>query len=396
MVRKAQSNQEYIRYNNQQKILQLMRKGSYSCTDIAKAIGLSNTAVENIVNDLQERGILTLSNVTDLGKPGRRPIKYHVNGDLGCVASVNLTDRDLVVCISNTNRQILYCAKVPNVIIITEEIFREIFRVIREGMEQQVTAGKKLLCIGIASPGLIDPETGYYLLAPRIDNFKKINIAEMFQKEFHCDVIVKKDIVSGLIGEMQFGVLSEERNINAMFIHFDVNIGAAFLFDGKIFEGDHGFLGELGYYAPDTNEPQKGMGLYVSMTAIFLAIIEKLKKENIEHPLAHKDVLDFDEVKLLFLSGDEVVDKVVKHCAKNFAVLLLNMNSLLDIRRIVIDGRIVELGDKFLGYVHYYVKKYNSSLNQMDIQYSTLMNRAIMLGCISCAINSQFDKILKQ
>ena len=395
MAKKIQSNQEFIRYNNQREIIGLMRKGSYSCTDIAKATGLSNTAAENIVNDLLERKILVLSPITEVGKLGRRPIKYHLNGDLGCVASVNLTDRDLVVCISNTNRQMLYCTKVPNVIYITEEVIEELFKAIREGMAQPLTREKPLLCICIASPGLIDAETGYYRLAPRIENYKNINMAEIFRAEFGCDVLIKKDIVSGLIGEMQFGVLSESKPKNAIFIHFDVTVGLAFLFDGKIYEGNNGYLGELGFFAPDLNEPQKGLNLFVSMTSIFMAIKEKIKKENLAHPLANKDVLDFDEVKLLFISGDEVVEQVIRRCAKSFAVFLLNLNSLLDIQQVIIDGRIVELGDKFLEYVVHYLKKYDNSLCSLNIQYSTLMNRAITLGCISCAIDSQFDKILK-
>ena len=99
------------------------------------------------------------------------------------------------------------------------------------------------------------------------------------------------------------------------------------------------------------SDPAKGLGIYVSLTAIFINIIEKIKKEKLSHPLAGKEVLEFDEVKLLFLSGDETVCSVVKLTAKKLALHFLNINYLLDITHVVLDGRIVELGEKFLEYV---------------------------------------------
>ena len=394
-MKKIQSNQEYIRYNNQRRIIEIMQRGAYSCTDIAKETGLSNTAVENIVNDLVERGIVVLSTVSEVGARGRRPIKYQLNGELGCVASVELADRDMVVCIANVNRQILYCAKLPDVIIITQEVLEKLMQMIREGLRSPCLQGKKLLGICIASPGLIDSETGYYRLAPRIENYKEVNITEMFRKEFDCDVIVKKDIVAGAIGEMKFGMLSQEKPRNAIFLHLDINIGAAFVFDGKIYEGNNGYLGELGFYMQNVNEPQKGLGLFVSITAIFLLIKERLKRENILHPLSEQEVPDFDQLKFLFLSGDEVVENAVRQSAKSLALLLLNLNYLLDIQRVVIDGKMVEFGAKFLNYVDHYLEKYDRKFVKVEVGYSNLMNRAITLGCICCVIDSQFDKILK-
>jgi len=72
-----------------------------------------------------------------------------------------------------------------------------------------------------------------------------------------------------------------------------------------------------------------------------------------------------------------------------------NINYLLDITHVVLDGRIVELGEKFLEYVNTYLKKYNQGMSEVKVQYSDLMNRAITLGSISSAVDSQIDKILR-
>lgn len=77
------------------------------------------------------------------------------------------------------------------------------------------------------------------------------------------------------------------------------------------------------------------------------------------------------------------------------ALHFLNINYLLDITHVVLDGRIVELGEKFLEYVNTYLKKYNQGMSEVKVQYSDLMNRAITLGSISSAVDSQIDKILR-
>ena len=395
-MKKVQNNQENIRFNNQLRIVEIMKKGSYSCTDLARETGLSNTAVENIIDDLAQRGIVVLSNVMEIGARGRRPIKYQLNSDLGCVVSVELSDRDMVVCIANINRQILYYRKLPGVLMITSEVLQKIMQLIHEGLEMPYLQDKKLLGICIASPGLIDAKTGYYRLAFRIENYTQVNIAELFRNEFHCEVFVKKDIVAGLIGETQFGVFSREQPQNAIFLYLDINVGVAYIFNGLIHEGNNGYSGELGFYVQNVHEPQKGLGAVVSIIAISNAIKERINKENIQHPLRGQDILDFEELKFLFLSGDEVVEKAVRQAARSVAFFLLNQNYLLDIQRVIIDGKMVELGAKFLGYIDYYLQKYDQEGVEIKVGYSSLMNRSITLGCISCVIDAYFDKILKQ
>ena len=393
--KKGVKNQQPIRYNNQKQVIELMRCGSQSCSDIAKQTGLSNTAAENIVDELVEMGVLVKGPVTESGKLGRRPIKYKLNGELGVVVSVDLTVRDLLICISNMNRQILFRSQVKNIIMITEQILNDIVEIIKKGLQEPGIEGKPLLCICFAIPGYFNKDTGEFLLANRIENCRQVNIKKLFSEIFHCDILLQKDIFSGVIGEMQFGVLSSCRAENALFMHFDINIASAFIFDGKMYEGDHGFAGETGFFVPNMADPLKGMGIYVSLTAIFINIIEKIKKEKLSHPLAGKEVLEFDEVKLLFLSGDETVCSVVKATAKKLAIHFLNINYLLDISQMVLDGRIVEFGEKFLEYVNDYVKKYNQGMSEVKVHYSGLMNRAITLGSISSAVDSQIDKILR-
>lgn len=394
MQKKNQQSPIAIRYNNQKEILKIMSNGSYSCTDLAKIMKLSNTAVENIVDELLLMNILVRAEDQNTGRPGRRPIKFHINGELGVVASVDLADRDLVVCIANLNRQILYRAEVKNVIIITRENLEAVAAEIRKGMEEPGLKGKNLFRIGIATPGLIDKNTGYYTLAPRIEDYEHLNIADFFHERFGCPVVVANDIVSGLRGEMQFGVLGETGAKNAIFMHFDINIGLAYLFEGRIYEGNNGHAGELGFFVSDYKQPLVGLGSTVSLTAVYIDIKERLAREKIAHPFAGKDVLDADEVKLLFLAGDEIVVSAFRHAAKNLAITFLNLAYLLDIQQIVIEGKIVDFGNKFLEYVNYYIEKYNQLKSKITVSYSALMSRAITLGCISHAVHETLEELL--
>ena len=391
---KELTNQEKIRYTNQKTILDAIRYGSHSCSQLSKKTGLSGTSVETIVDELTQMGILKLSGQPSKSGRGRKPICYHLNADYGVVVSVDLSGRDMLICIANATRQILYRAEIKSVLQITTEVLEAIAEKIKLGLESDRVKGKPLLCICIASPGKIEKETGRFIQAPRIENYRQVNLHTFFQEKFGCEVLVKRDVQCGLIGETQFGVLSDDRCKNAVFLHFDISVSAAFMLGGEVYGGEKGSSGEIGFIIPEISRPNLGMDDYLSLTAIYTQIKKKIKKLPYRHALADKYVLEFDEVKLLFLSGDEAVDEVLLTSAKYLAIQLLNFANLFDVWQIVLDGRLIELGDKFLRYVDGYIQEFNRSTERLHVRYSGLMNKAITLGCVHAAVQAQFEKTL--
>ena len=120
-------NQTNIRIYNQVRIIELFKEGPKSCSDLAKILNLSNTAVERIVDELASNNIVELDKTPEGHiKRGRSPDIYKINKDFGVVAGVDLSGRDAIICISDLDNNILARDEVKNVFIYDENIFNEI------------------------------------------------------------------------------------------------------------------------------------------------------------------------------------------------------------------------------------------------------------------------------
>lgn len=383
-----------VRYENQRRILSFLRRGTYSCSELNKLVGLSNTAIENIVDEMEEMNLVSYFKKYKKTR-GRTSIQYHVNPAFGVVAVVDLSKRDLMVCISNVDTQILYREEIKQVVYITDDILQQVISIIKNGMQKPEIAGMPLRCICIASPGKIDAKTGKFKEAFRFEDYETLNLKEYFQNHFDCQVIVRRDVQCGLMGEMRFGVMAEGHTNSSIFLNFDIVLAVALLLDGQIYQGSSALAGEVGFVLPDLSHTNKGLDDFVSLTAMMIKIKEEIAKLPYKHALSDKFVLNKEEIQIAFLSGDKTVDGVVKEVAKSLAIQLLNWAYLLDVWCVVIDGGIIGFGEKFLSYVEQYIQEYNRSSEKMTVCYSTLMNRATILGCIDIAIEGVFDEILR-
>ena len=78
------SNQDKLRIEHQKLLYKLFRDGqTYSCADIARATGLSNTAAANIVDALLKYRIVRQSDASGMISMGRPPVLYELNPDYG-------------------------------------------------------------------------------------------------------------------------------------------------------------------------------------------------------------------------------------------------------------------------------------------------------------------------
>ena len=67
-------------------------------------------------------------------------------------------------------------------------------------------------------------------------------------------------------------------------LHVDVGMGAALLIDGKVYEGSHGFAGEIGYFklnmllSDENNYGNLNYGNYYDSTSLF-SVLSIVKRE---------------------------------------------------------------------------------------------------------------------
>ena len=386
-------NQQNIRIANQIKVISLLRNGPESCSSLAKVIGLSNTALEKVVDELYYNNLLIKApnNYTEKKGKGRNPDLFKINDSYGVVAAIDLSGRDIIFCLADLANRIIIKDKIENVSYVTLDLLNQIIHRIKIMLSNEKIGNKKLLNICISSPGKIDKTTKRYIYAPRIENYENVNIYELFKNSFNVEVYIYNDVNMGLLGERAFGCVSRDIQ-NVYFAHIDITAGAALVLNGKMYVGSNGFAGEIADYKKiDSYSTNNMNGKLYTLTDIFIDIKEKCKN-NPTHPFYGLDVLKLNEVCDLFLSNDKIVCQAVDKSARLNAIELLAIANLLDLDDIIIEGSILTFGEKYKQLIKKYYLEYDNNHNTAKIDFSTLNNESIILGTIYQGISMVFLK----
>ena len=217
------SNQSLVKITNQHLIVQEVRASKQlSRSDLAKKLQLSNPSISKHIDDLIAKGLIveTGSLVTDVG---RRPIMLEFNARHGCVAVIDLSSNDARLCVADLMGNKLEYSRVEGGQKITVEVLERIILTLRDMLTNLGERCGKLVGICIGLPSIIEPETGRILWSSRVENYKEIDIKDMFQKAFRAPTIIKNDVNLAVVGEMNFGAGDGKQSL--MLLNIDVGIG---------------------------------------------------------------------------------------------------------------------------------------------------------------------------
>lgn len=387
-------NQTYLRRKNKEDIINLLRERSQSYSEIARALKLSNTAVGKIADALIADNLI----LRDGDTKGRTGINLQINADFGYVVAIDLSGRKLTVCAADFRSNVLVRREIAEVVSFSKSDLNALIDAVRGIVNGEECKGRRLCCISIASPGIIDRASGEFLLNPRFKGFKGVSLEQVFSEEFKCRTVVRNDINLAFEGEKVYGTFLKDV-MNALMFHIDVGTGAAIIIDGKVYEGTHGFAGEIGYFklnmfATDPNGLENlnyanyydSLSLYSSLAMVMREVLAdptcplavQLKSEGVDpHDVTIRHMVDS------YASGDVMVRRIIDASGRVIGTVANNLAEFLDIDTIVLSGTAVELGESFLAVVA-------SCLNGKTVRFSSLMENAPLMGAVNTGLTQAF------
>jgi glucokinase-like ROK family protein len=111
--------------------------------------------------------------------------------------------------------------------------------------------GKKLLGLGLATPGTVDLEKGVLIFAPNL-HWHNVPLRRIFFERTGLKVFVENDANAAAIAEHLFGVARKSKDF--IFVFAGVGIGGGLFLNGELYRGRSGYAGELGH-SPIMAEP---------------------------------------------------------------------------------------------------------------------------------------------
>lgn len=361
-----------IRTNNQIQILEILRRRDRTITDIANHLKISFTAASNIIDEMQQEGLVKVTAVTPIkASRGRIPNYVSINLDKGIVCAIDLSSPDINVVIATLNCNIIAIETIKNAIFITQEHLEQVELLIKKMLASPEVADKKLLSICIASPGLIRRDNFEYADVFRIPNFKNINPVLFFKNAFNVDVEMHNDIRIACLAELKNGAFPK-RPFNGLFVHIGTSCGLCLLIDGKIYKGTNNFSGEL---IAETGDKDIEYVYRLGQLQGFWEILCSINKET-----KIGDPLNMDKIIEDFNNNDPNTREAVIHSCKLNALTLAALSALMDVETIVIEGPILKFGEEYLNMLRKYTLLYSPIEMRARICSSITTERNSILG----------------
>lgn len=380
---------------NRSLIIRLLHKnGVCSRADLAKATGLKQATITNIINSFIGAGIVKETGIIE-GEKGRRSIGVSLNGTDYKLIGVRLARKYLKVGLFDIEGTLYYKKKVDIKITATPEDAIIIMKSLITDILKNNDNGS-ILGIGVALPGPFFRQEGRIVLMTEFSGWEKINIQDELSSTFQIPVYVEHDANCGVLAEWLYGAHKNNHG-TLMYVAAGQGIGAGIIVDGKLYTGTLGTAGEIGHMSISFDGPKCECGnrgcleLYCST----IALLRKIKKEriNFEDSILQEDCTlndVFDALKKEDKLAKTVVDEVVWFLSFGLASVANTLNP----DTIIIGDELSNAGDYLLNSVKCNMKKLllPQIYENIKIDLSSFDGDPILIGASALAIDSILNK----
>ncbi len=230
---------------------------------------------------------------------------------------------------------------------------------IEKAMDDMVRKGGidagDLTAIGVAVPGVVDPDRGLVVVAPNMP-LTGVDLGALLRARFKTPIVLGNDGNFGALGETWLG--SARNAQSALYICVGTGIGSGLVQRGKLWRGDRESAGEIGHMIMQIDGPRCGCGgrgcfeALASRTAIERDLREAIaggqKSALVELAGGDLSVIRSGMIRKALDAEDELVCRVMRRAAEVLGYACINVRHLIDPEAIVFGGGVIEACSDFI------------------------------------------------
>jgi predicted NBD/HSP70 family sugar kinase len=386
---------------NKSTVLNVIRlKGPISRADIAKITKLTPPTVGTIVGELLEANLLKTETGIAKTQGGRKPFLLSINSSAFYVIGVYAAAEVIHTVSATLDGEITYSYELK----ITESPSKEEFlnmmkNSISHVIESTNTSPEQVIGIGVGMHGLVDPDQGLSVFAPHL-NLENIPIKEVLEQEFDLPVLVENDVRTLSLAESWYGEGQEISNFICLSI--GLGVGSAIVINNEMYTGPTNTAGEIGHTIVDVNGPRCSCGNYGCLEAYASehAIIDSIKKGiRLGKDTIINQWIDGDDsqltLEMIFQAaeqGDYLALEKIEETGRFLGIAIANLNNILTPSKVILEGRIFELGDIILTPLIQMANKgsLRRSLDADSIVCSNLGKKGMVIGAFTLVLRKLF------
>lgn len=365
--------------------------------ELAKETGLTPPTVTVIVNQLMEEGV-----VIEIGfgesSGGRRPVMLELNPETAYILAIQLQKGDIVTAIFDVKGNLLKEQRT----FLNTDTPEDVIGAIGDSCDSLICDTqidqKRILAIGLATPGLVNSHRG---LVERSANlgWSKVPLGSMLSKRLNgIPVRVENISNAAALAEKTYG--SGIGLHDLIYLNLSVGIGAGIIIDGEIYRGTTGYAGEIGHMTLIPNGGPKctcgRSGCLESLCGV-LAILEQIKKalpspEFEKHSLI-KDNITMRDLLHSTLLEHKIVQNIIRETGKWTGIATANLVSLFNPQMIILGGEVSKVGVEFIEEVKNEMNNriLKEFITTVKVVQSNLKENPPLLGAYAQALEGLFS-----
>lgn len=246
--------------------------------------------------------------------------------------------------------------------------------------------------VGIGVPGAVDAPRGIVRAPPNLPGWDEVFLGPRIAEMSRLPAFVDNDANAAALGEQRGGA---GRGVSDMvMITLGTGVGGGIVLGGKLFRGWFGTAGELGHTIIEPGGRACGCGqrgcleAYASAANIARQVVESIRAgepSRCADALAQRGALDAKDVAAAAAAGDALAARIWDNACRYLAVACVNVQHMLNPRRIVLAGGLIAAGAQLLDPIrrHFQDMTWPAVDDKPEIRLAELGDDAGLVGAAS-------------
>jgi transcriptional regulator of PTS gene len=338
---------DHIKQINAGRVYKLIDQfGPISRIDLSKLSELAPASITKITRELIDAHLVHETVVQEATSRGRPAVGLQTNNDGWQFLSMRLGRGYLTMALHDLGGNILVDTKIDIVEKEQQPLFDRILKEIDDFFQTNSTQLERVTAIALTLPGLVLSDTGTVLQMPHY-KVTKMALGPAIYEATGLPVFVANDTRAWALSEKLFG--NSQQNENSALISIHHGVGAGIILEGRVLQGRHGNIGELGHVQVVPNGEKCYCGNYgcletvASSAAIRAKVVAKIATGS-PSMLAGDDI-SIESICDAATAGDplavEVIEELGRYLGNGISIIV----NLFNPEKVLIGGVINQAKD---------------------------------------------------
>ncbi|ELI5734037.1 ROK family protein [Vibrio fluvialis] len=378
---------DHIKQVNAGRVYKLIdQKGPISRIDLSKESELAPASITKITRELIEAHLIHETTVQEAISRGRPAVGLQTNNEGWQFLSMRLGRGYLTIALHELGGDVLIDTKIDIHEIDQDDVLERLLFEIDEFFQTYAAQLDRVTSIAITLPGLVNSDQGIVLQMPHY-NVANLALGPEIYKATGLPVFVANDTRAWALAEKLFGHSQDVDNSVLISIHH--GLGAGIILDGRVLQGRHGNIGELGHIQIDPNGKRCHCGnigcleTVASSQAIREQVAERLAAGEASslREKAHEDIT-IEDICAAAAEGDPLAVDVVETLGRYLGSAIAIVINLFNPEKVLIGGVINQAKNVLYPAIQRCIEEQSLPVYHQDLQLveSRFYKQATMPG----------------